>query len=257
MKLSCSVTGDGPPLVIAHGLFGSGRNWAGFAKSVSADFRTISVDMRNHGASPWDDRMDYPAMAEDLLATIDGEAGGKAMLLGHSMGGKAAMAAALTRPDAVSALIVVDIAPVVYRQSHASFIDAMQAVDLSSIERRGEADAALAAEIPDQGVRQFLLQNLELGKEGAKWRLNLDVLCGSMANLTAFPFEAGEQKYEGPTLFIGGSASEYLTPDRFDAVREFFPMAEIEIIDGAGHWVHAEKPAEFLTLATDFLARSG
>ncbi len=255
MKLAGTEYGDGPPLVIAHGLFGSGRNWTGFAKAVSSERRAIAVDMRNHGASSWDDRMDYPAMAEDLVSSIEDVAGGNAALLGHSMGGKAAMAAALTRPDAVSALIVVDIAPVIYRQSHAAFIDAMLALDLATIERRGDADAALAPDIPDIGVRQFLLQNLELGAGGARWRLNLEVLRARMGDLMDFPFDPETYRYEGDALFIGGSRSEYLTPDSFDAVRTFFPAAEIEIIDGAGHWVHAEKPEEFYALAAGFLAR--
>ena len=254
MKLAHTAWGDGPPLVIAHGLFGSGRNWTSLAKSVSSDRRAITVDLRNHGESPWDGSMDYPAMADDLLALIEAEADGSAVMLGHSMGGKAAMAAALTGPDAISALIVVDIAPVVYRQSNIAYVDALQAIDLDRITRRAEADQALAATIPEAGLRQFLLHNLDFRDGGPRWKLNLDAIRANMASLMDFPFDAGTARYDGPVLFIAGGNSNYMKQDHRQAVRSFFPEARIEIVDGAGHWVHAEKPGEFGALVKGFLA---
>ncbi len=254
MKLAHTAWGDGPPLVIAHGLFGFGRNWTSFAKSVSSDWRAITVDLRNHGDSPWDEAMDYPAMADDLLALIEAEADGGAVMLGHSMGGKAAMAAALTRPASISALIVVDIAPVAYRLSNVGYVDALRAIDLDRITRRSEADEALAATIPEAGLRQFLLHNLDFRDGGPRWKLNLDAIGANMASLMEFPFDAETTRYDGPVLFVAGGNSNYMKPEHRAVIRSFFPEARIEIIDGAGHWVHAEKPAEFGSLVKGFLA---
>lgn len=255
MQLAHTVHGEGAPLFIAHGLFGSGRNWTSFAKAASAARRAVTVDLRNHGDSPWDELMDYPAMASDLLALVDAEADGAATVLGHSMGGKVAMAAALSRPDAVRAMIVVDIAPVVYAQSHAGYIEALQAIDLDAVTRRSEADAALAKAIPEPDLRQFLLQNLDFRDGRPRWKLNLAAILSNIDALMDFPFEADKSQYEGPALFIAGGNSDYLKPDHRAAIRGYFPNAQIEVIDGAGHWVHAEKPAEFASLVTEFLAR--
>ena len=254
MKLSRTAYGDGSPFVIAHGLFGSGRNWTGFAKAAAADWRSITVDLRNHGDSPWDPTMDYKAMGDDLLELIAAEADGPAVLLGHSMGGKASMAAALTQPDLIAALIVVDIAPVVYGHSHANYIGLLQSLDLDTITRRGEADVILAQDIPDPGLRQFLLQNLDFKDGVPRWKPNLAAIDANMKALMAFPFDASESCYDGPALFIAGSESAYVTPDSHDDIRAFFPEAQIEVIEGAGHWVHAEKPEEFGTLVKNFLA---
>jgi esterase len=253
MKLAYTAYGEGSPFIIAHGLFGSGRNWTGFAKSVSDARRAMTVDLRNHGESPWDDSMDYPEMGNDLLALIESEADGSAVMLGHSMGGKAAMAAALTRPEYISALIVVDIAPVVYAQSHAGYVEALQAIDLDTITRRADADAALAESIPEPGLRQFLLQNLDFRDGRPRWKLNLNVILSNIDALMDFPTAAVKSRYEGPALFVAGGKSDYMTPDHQAAIRGYFPNAQIEVIDGAGHWVHAEKPAEFGALVASFL----
>mgnify|MGYP003645834845 FL=1 len=247
MKLNRTAYGEGPPFVIAHGLFGSGRNWTSFAKAA-ADWRAITVDLRNHGDSPWDAAMDYPAMGNDLLELIAGAEDGPAVLLGHSMGGKASMAAALIRPDAIAALIVV-----VYGHSHANYIGLLQALDLDKITRRSDADAALAGDIPDPGLRQFLLQNLDFKDTPPRWKPNLAAIDANMQALTDFPFEASEKTYDGPALFIAGSESAYVTPESHDAIRAFFTEAQIEVIEGAGHWVHAEKPEEFGALVKKFL----
>lgn len=254
MKLSRTAYGDGPPLFIAHGLFGSGRNWTSFAKAAAADWRAITVDLRNHGDSPWDSTMNYPAMGNDLLELVAAEADGPAALLGHSMGGKASMAAALIRPEAIAALIIVDIAPLAYGHSHANYIGLLQSLDINSITRRGEADAILAEDIPEPGLRQFLLQNLDFKDSPPRWKPNLAAIEANMESLTAFPFDASDSRYDGPALFIAGSESEYVSSDSHDAIRAFFPEAQIEVIEGAGHWVHAEKPQEFGALVKKFLA---
>jgi esterase len=250
MKLSTSILGEGDPLAIMHGLFGSARNWAGAAKALSADWRTVAMDLRNHGASPWADAMDYPAMGADVWETLEAEGADDApVIMGHSMGGKTAMAATLSRPEDVRALVVVDIAPVAYGHSNEAYLDAMRDMDLSAIARRADADAALAASVPEPPLRAFLLQNLLFEDGAARWRLNLDAIAASMGALTDFPFDAATARYDGPALFIGGSLSEHE-----DAIKSFFPQARIETIQGAGHWVHAEAPDAFMAALTGFLS---
>jgi len=254
MELSFTAYGEGAPLAILHGLFGSGRNWTAIAKKLAESRRVLAVDLRNHGASPWDPSMDYATMAADVLALIGRQRLDRPVVLGHSMGGKTAMAAALAAPDAIGALIVADIAPVPYRHGNAAYVDAMRRLDLSKIARRGDADEALRDAVPEPGVRGFLLQNLVFGDGGPRWQLNLEIIAASMERLIGFPFTPGEARYGGPTLFIAGGASDYVGPGHRDAIRAFFPAARIETIDGAGHWLHAEKPKEFIKIATRFLA---
>src|SRR6056297_358673 len=163
---------DRPGLVIVHGLYGSGRNWGVIAKRLADSRHVVAVDQRNHGASPWFDTHSYEDMAADLADVFE-ETGAPCDVLGHSMGGKAAMVLALTRPDLVNSLIVADIAPVAYEHSQIQYIEAMKAVDLSRVERRSDADRALATGIEDQGIRAFLLQSLDVKEK--RWRLNLPV----------------------------------------------------------------------------------
>lgn len=254
MKLSFAEYGEGPPLLILHGLFGSGRNWAGVAKALAGGWRVVAADLRNHGASPWDGSMDYQAMAGDVLDLIAAERLGRPVILGHSMGGKTAMAAALSAPAAVRALIVADIAPAAYSHSHEAYVDVLRGVDLSAIGRRSEADEALRDAVPEAGLRAFLLQNLVFEDGAARWRVNLDAIAGNMAALVGFPFLPGTVSYDGPALFVAGEASPYIEAQHRDAIRAFFPAAAVETVAGAGHWVHAEKPAEFLEIVGDFLA---
>ncbi len=249
VKLAAQVhgaAGDRPPLLIAHGLFGSARNWGAVARTLSAGRQVVAVDMRNHGASPWDDRHDYVAMAEDLARVIGG---GRWDVLGHSMGGKAAMVLALAHPGTVNRLIVADIAPVPYGHTQAHLVDAMQALDLSGIGTRSDADRALAASVEAPGVRAFLLQSLDIGERS--WRLNLPVLGREMPRILAFPETAG--RFDGPTLFLRGSESDYVRPEHHDRIRALFPDARIGTVDGAGHWLHAEKPRAFCEAVEAFL----
>ncbi|TPE50258.1 alpha/beta fold hydrolase [Amaricoccus solimangrovi] len=254
LALNTIVTGEPtarPPLVIAHGLFGSARNWGMIAKRLSAGRQVISVDMRNHGDSPWDAEHSYPAMAADLARVIE-EHGGRAAVMGHSMGGKAAMVLALTRPELVERLVVVDIAPVAYDHDQDSNIAAMRAVDLSGVARRSDADAALAAHVADPGLRGFFLQNLRLSPEGAAWRLNLDALSDQMPVILGFP--EIRARYDGPALFVTGETSGYARPRDWPRVTALFPAARHAAIPGAGHWVHAEAPEAFLDAVAPFLA---
>lgn len=243
--------GAHPPLLIAHGLFGSARNWGMIAKKLSADRQVIAVDMRNHGDSPWSPEHGYAAMAGDLAATIEAH-GGRAAVLGHSMGGKAAMMLALTRPDLVERLIVVDVAPVAYSHDQMENITAMRAVDLASVQRRSDAEAGLATHVEDPALRAFFLQNLRLAPEGASWRINLDALADEMPVILGFPEAA--TTYAGPALFLTGGASGYVRPANWPGIAALFPAARQRVLPGVGHWVHAEAPGPFLAVVTEFLA---
>ena len=253
-------TGGGPTLVVAHGLFGAARNWATLAKRFAETRPVVAVDLRNHGESDWAAEMDYPSMAADLLETIDAEAGGSAALLGHSMGGKAAMVAALTAPEKIRALVVADIAPVAYAHSHAPFLNAMRRVDLSHVSRRSEVDPMLAEAIPEPALRAFILQNLTIDGGAARWRINIDAIDQAMATLTGWPstFDPTAltaRRYDGPTLFHHGGASDYVDTNAHGRIRLLFPEAAVETMVGAGHWLHAERPQEFFATVDGWLAR--
>lgn len=231
-----------PPILIAHGLFGSARNWGAIARRLSERRRVLTVDMRNHGASPWSARHGYGDLAADLAEVI-AAAGGQADVLGHSMGGKAAMRLALEHPETVRHLVVADIAPVAYGHSQAHLIHAMRGLDLAGIASRAEADSGLAPAVPEPGVRAFLLQSLDLKSEPPRWRLNLDALEAEMPRIVGW--EAVEGRFAGPALFLSGQLSDYVKPEHRDTIRAQFPAARFAKIPGAGHWLHAEKPREF------------
>jgi pimeloyl-ACP methyl ester carboxylesterase len=244
-----------PPLVVAHGLFGSGRNFNTLGRRWATGRRVVLLDMRNHGASPWTDDMGYPDQAADLAEAIDRLAGGRALVLGHSMGGKAAMALALTHPDRVAGLIVADIAPTPYEHTHLPYVRAMRDVDLDRVRRRSDADPLLAEGVPDPSLRAFLLQNLLIEDGTARWRLNLPAIEREMPILTGWPEAWPEARYAGPTLFLHGGASDYVRPESRPRISELFPAAEFQTIEGAGHWLHAERPAEFAEAVAGWLAR--
>lgn len=237
------------PLLIAHGLFGSGRNWGAIAKRLSATRDVIAVDMRNHGDSPRARPHDYAGMAADL-ADVIADLGGQADVLGHSMGGKASMALALTHPDLVRSLIVADIAPVAYSHSHSNHIEIMRRLDLSGITRRSEADARLSASLPDPQLRAFFLQSLDL-TDGTSWKLDLDALEEGMPATVGWPDLSGT--FDGPALFVAGGASDYLTADHHANIQTLFTDATFQTIEGAGHWLHAEQPRAFVDLVSEFL----
>lgn len=240
----------GRPLVIAHGLFGSARNWNAIARRLSDDRPVLAVDMRNHGHSPRAHTQSYSDMAADLVEVIDAN-GGDADVLGHSMGGKAAMVLALNRPDLVAHLIVADIAPVAYAHSQSHLINAMRSVDLARVTSRRDADAQLAAAVPEDAVRAFLLQSLDLTGDAPRWRLNLDVLEGEMPGIIGFPDLS--TRFTGPTLFLRGGASDYIRDEHQPLIDRLFPNAQIQTLKGAGHWLHAEAPRPFEAAVRQFL----
>lgn len=256
MKLA-TTRFDGPadatPLIMTHGLFGSGRNLGGLARRLSADRPVITVDLRNHGDSPWSDDHAYADLAADLAAVIDDQAGGRAHVFGHSMGGKAAMMVALNHPEQVDRLIVADIAPVAYGHSQTPLIDAMESIDLTGLTLRSEADRRLAAHVDDPGVRAFLLQSLDLGTNPARWRFNLAVLRAQMDQLVGWP-DDGSHRFGGPVLFLDGVRSNYILPDHHATIHRLFPAARITEIAEAGHWLHADRPQEVQDAITAFLA---
>ncbi len=241
--LAFDTFGDnGPRVLIAHGLFGSARNWGAIARRMGKSRQVTVPDMRNHGASFWADTNGYADLAADLAPLAGGD------VIGHSMGGKAAMALALTQPDRVKRLVVADIAPIKYAHTHAHFIAALQALDLASIEGRSEADQKLAASIDDPGVRAFLLQSLDL--KAHRWTLNLDVLDREMPKIVGW--EEIDATFEGPTLFLGGGESDYVPRSAREKILALFPAAKFAALPGAGHWLHAEKPREFIAAVEAF-----
>lgn len=233
-----------PALMIVHGLYGSARNWGVISRRLSDSRRVIAVDQRNHGDSPWFEAHGYLDMAQDLAEVIEAEMPDGAIVLGHSMGGKAAMTLALTRPELIKGLVVADIAPVTYAHSQIQYVDAMRGLDLSSIETRGDANRALSDVIPEEGVRAFLLQSLDVKEK--RWRLNLDVLGAEMKGITGWPHSDVEgRSCDGPVLSLAGANSDYVTTEGREATKGYFPAAKFFKIPGAGHWLHAEKPREF------------
>ncbi|RYG89377.1 alpha/beta fold hydrolase [Loktanella sp. IMCC34160] len=235
---------DKPTLLIAHGLFGSARNWGVISKRLSDEREVVAADMRNHGQSPQMATHSYPELGDDLAQVIDG----RWDVLGHSMGGKAAMLLALTHPEKVGKLVVADIAPVPYQHTQTHNIDAMRAVDLSRVGSRADALAQLEGLEP--GLAEFFLQSLDLKER--RWRLNLDVLEAEMPKIVGFP-EIDLPPFEGDTLFLSGAKSDYVRREYRDRIKELFPNARFAKLPDAGHWLHAEKPREFEAAVRTFL----
>ena len=235
-------------MLIAHGLFGSARNWNVIATRLSDTRRVVAVDMRNHGESFWSDDHSYEALAGDLAEVI-GEIGGPADVLGHSMGGKAAMMLALTSPESVRKLVVADIAPVTYGHTQMQFIQAMKAVDLSKASRRSDVREQLAAQGVEPALQSFFTQSLDLA--GKRWQMNLDALAAGMGPLIGFPDI--EASFEGPVLFLSGALSDYVKPEARPLIKRLFPAARFAKIPGAQHWLHADKPREFEAAVRVFL----
>ncbi|MGF1561568.1 MAG: alpha/beta fold hydrolase [Geminicoccaceae bacterium] len=255
VELPASVVGEGRPMVILHGLLGAGRNWDSLAKRFAQKgVQAHVLDLRNHGSAPWAEPFDYPAMAEDVAAYIAKAGLDRPVLLGHSMGGKAAMMLALTQPERQSGVIIADIAPVAYSHDLRAYGEAMRAADLSAVQRRAQVDEQLQDAIAEAPIRAFLLQNLEPTEQGFRWRPNLDVIIAHMADLTGWPALDPALAFDGPALFIYGGASDYVGEARHEAILARFPNADFASIDGAGHWLHAERPNEFIAKVQDWLS---
>jgi len=245
-----AIVAQAPPLLIAHGLYGSARNWGVIARRLADHRNVVVVDMRNHGDSPWAETQSYPDMAADLAEVIATLAG-PVDLLGHSMGGKAAMQLALTRPDLIRRLVVADIAPVAYDHDQTRHVRAMAGLDLTRLTTRAEADAALAETVMDAALRAFFLQSLDLRARPPRWKLNLAVLGAEMPKIVGWPGTKGS--FERPALFLTGAESTYVRPEYREAILTLFPKARFAKIPGAGHWLHAEKPREFEETVRVFL----
>ena len=244
MKLFSRKYGSGQPLIILHGLFGQSDNWNTLAKQFSENgLEVYTVDLRNHGLSPWSNEWNYKEMSEDILGLIEENNLEAVVLLGHSLGGKVAMRFALDHPGKLSQLIVVDIAPKEYPTERNVVIEGLNAVDLSKISSRKEAEAELSKFIDDPPVRQFLLKNLYWKEEGKLgWRFNLDVLTGNFDEVNK---EIIGGPVNVPAVFIRGTLTGYVRDEDMPSIRKLFPNAMLITIEGAGHWVHADKPREF------------
>ncbi|AGT09828.1 alpha/beta fold hydrolase [Paracoccus aminophilus] len=242
-----------PPVVLAHGLFGSSKNLGGVARRLAQERRVLSVDMRNHGDSFHSPDHSYAALAADLAEVIAAE-GSRADLIGHSMGGKAAMTLALSRPELLRRLAVLDIAPLAYQHSQSGLIDAMEGLDLAGVTLRSEADRRLSARIETPGVRAFLLQSLDLKSDPPQWKMNLPALRAEMDKITGWPDDLAPAAFGGPVLVLAGAESDYCAGPAVAAITQYFPQAEIEFIPGAGHWLHAEAPAIVSERLAAFLA---
>lgn len=254
VDLASQTYGDaGGPIVILHGLLGSGRNWTSIAKRLAQTHKVVTLDLRNHGASAWSGDMSYPLMAADVRSFIERTALGPVTLIGHSMGGKTAMRLALGAPSLIERLVVVDIAPVDYRHGFGAYVDAMRAIDVEALSSRGEVDDLLAANVSEPAVRAFLLQNLVRQEQGFTWRPNLDGLGTAMPALMSFPTEDRDY-FAGPALFLAGVNSEYVKPSDRGAIERLFHQADIRTVADAGHWLHAEQPTAFMAHVQQFLA---
>lgn len=253
MILAFEEAGAGPPVALLHGLFGRARNLGALARHLAPDFRVLSLDLRNHGASPHADGMDYATMAADIIETLASQDIHRFALLGHSMGGKAAMATALRHPDAVTSLLVADIAPAPYHHHNADIAAALEALPLPPGLTRSAASAALASAVPDPSIRAFLLQNLEFGPTPA-WRIGLHEIARAIPTIEGWP--TLPTTYPGKTLFLRAERSDYLLPEHQPAIHRLFPQASIETLAGAGHWLHADQPAAFAALTHAFFTKT-
>jgi pimeloyl-ACP methyl ester carboxylesterase len=252
MILHATEAGAGEPVVLLHGLFGRLQNLGTLARRLAQKFRVISLDLRNHGASPHAPGMSYETMSEDVLETLAQRGVTRAAVLGHSMGGKVAMIAALTRPETIDRLVVADIAPIAYRHSNAAVAAALLSLPLAPGLQRHEADRHLAEAAPDPSVRAFLLQNLALG-EAPAWRIGLPEIAAGMRLIEGFPSLQTGTRFDGPTLFIRGETSGYVKDSARPAIEALFPAARIETLAGAGHWLHADQPQAFTAIVEAFL----
>jgi len=245
--------GHGEAVLLMHGLFGSAANLGALARHLQGAYRTISLDLRNHGKSPWHRSMSYPEMAADVIDLLDRLQLARASLVGHSMGGKVAMQVALQHPQRVSAVVVGDISPASYPPRHAAVLQGLEAVARTRPATRAEAEKLLAESVLDAGTRSFLLKSLRReGDNRFDWAFNLEAIARGYANL----MRAVEgTPFDGPALFIKGALSDYLQKDHRAKVLELFPAAELKVIPGAGHWLHADKPALFNGIVSRFLER--
>ena len=243
--LNFEQSGQGPALILLHGLFGSLDNLKMISRPLSDYFSTINIDLPDHGLSPQSEFFSYQAYSDAVFAVMDHLQLQSAHILGHSMGGKVAMQMALTHPARVDSLTIGDIAPVNYAPRHDNVFAALNAVPLDTVTSRSEADAYMAKNLDDAGTRQFLLKSLEQTEQGWRWRFNLPLLQRDYSDILQAPMQQMGNQYAGPTLFIKGADSDYIQAAHRNAIEQLFPAAKARIMAGCGHWLHAQKPAEF------------
>jgi pimeloyl-ACP methyl ester carboxylesterase len=254
MTLHYKQLGDGFPLIILHGLFGMSDNWYSLGKQFGEHFNTYLVDQRNHGRSPHDPVFNYDVMAADLLDFMDEHFIESAHIIGHSMGGKTAMTFAVKFPHKVGKLVVADIAPRYYAPHHQEILEALDALPIGNLGSRKEAETLFMERLRDPATAQFLLKNLYPRDEGGyAWRFNLPSIA---ANIASVGEELDEvYRFEKPALFIRGSKSDYIKDSDIHRIENQFPKASVVTIEGAGHWIHAEKPRLFLETVLGFLKK--
>jgi pimeloyl-ACP methyl ester carboxylesterase len=252
LQLKYKTFGQGEPVIILHGLFGTADNWQTIGKRLSEQYSVFLPDQRNHGRSPHDPDMNYELMADDLLHFMESNWMFKARIVGHSMGGKTAMKFALKYPDMVEKLVVVDIAPKAYTGGHQEIFEAMLSLDLDAISSRDEAEAQLARRIQDEAVRLFLLKNMSRSSKGGyQWKMNLPVIYEHYQEILSRI--DGDTPFEGETLFVRGGRSNYIADSDMPDILRLFPSARLETIPTAGHWIHADAPDEFCEYLHHFL----
>lgn len=252
IELNYKSLGQGQPIIILHGLFGTLDNWQTIARQLSEQYSVYIIDQRNHGRSPHTDEFSYPILANDLQHFMESHWIYKAVVIGHSMGGKTAMEFAIQYPDMVEKLVVLDIAPKTYTGGHEVILDTLNAIDLTQIKDRKEAEAYMLQRIPDFGTRQFLLKNLTRDEKTGvfTWKMNLPVL---QREYEAILGNISSGTYEGDTLFIRGANSDYIKDADIPTLLQYFPKMQLETIANAGHWVHADQPKQLLALIERYL----
>jgi esterase len=254
MELYSRIEGSGFPMVLLHGLLGSSDNWRTVSKRLGQSYKVYSVDLRNHGQSPHGGRMTYPVMADDLRELLERQEISEAHVVGHSLGGKAAMQFAISYPDRVKKLVVIDIAPKAYPPSQRSILAALNQLELQSFKSFGEIDAALAPAIPELAIRQFLMKNIaRVPNSGFRWRIDIASIGKSYDHLTKAIIPA--RRYDKPACFVRGGRSDYIQDTDLPSIRAIFPRAELATIAGAGHWLHAEATDEFLRVLIAFVTK--
>lgn len=253
LELAFRESGSGAPLLILHGLFGSGSNWGRVARELSARRRVIAVDLRNHGDSPWSETMDYTEMADDVMRLVDHLGLRQADVLGHSMGGKVAMALALAHPQAVRRLLVADIAPVAYASRLSLTVEAMRGIDMLVNASRAEVARRLAEQLPEPALAPFLMQNLVTRNSHLDWRVNLAAISAALPLLSDFPAALRCLSFRGSVHVIAGGRSDYVKQTDGSEFHPMFSPAGVHVLESAGHWLHADAPERFITWASRVL----